>query len=139
MDERRGLAAAFRRTHFEVLGVRKPFTLRIERPSRRLAMLHRQGRVRCSAFLTACNPGASKVRTPDWNRRQQRTLEQELTTMGICVIRGFGRDPTSEWPGEDSCLALGLLRRDAKRLGKKYRQLAIVWAGENAVPRLVWS
>jgi hypothetical protein len=61
----------------------------------------------------------------------------DLEALGLESVAGIGRDNDDPREGEPSFLALGISRRAAESLGRKYRQNAIVFAGEEAVPRLV--
>jgi hypothetical protein len=53
------------------------------------------------------------------------------------VLDGIGQHPDNGWPGEDSLLALGVSLADALLLGRRFGQDAVVWAGADAVPRLM--
>jgi hypothetical protein len=136
--EREKLSVAYHRTHFVVQGARSPFVLRAGRRSRSLAALHAETGVRGSAFLTAWNPGSRQLPI-GLNRKRQKMLETELRESGYRVLNGIGKDPTNTWTGEVSCLVIGILRREAVRIGRKYDQLAIVWIGRSSIPRLAWS
>ena len=72
------------------------------------------------------------------NCKRQNMLEMELRESGYRVLKGVGKDPTNAWAGEESCLVLGISRGEALRIGKRYDQLAIVWIGRSAIPRLAW-
>ncbi|SHL69343.1 Protein of unknown function [Nitrosospira sp. Nsp11] len=53
------------------------------------------------------------------------------------IIEGEGFDPCGKWPAEKSFLALGLDLKESSALGKEFGQNAIVWAGADAIPRLI--
>lgn len=53
------------------------------------------------------------------------------------IVEGEGRDPSEAWAGEKSFLALGLDLETSQVLGRKFGQNAIVWAGADAIPRLI--
>ena len=53
------------------------------------------------------------------------------------VFAGAGRDLAGTWPEESSFVVLGLDLDAARALGREFSQNAIVWAGNDAVPRLV--
>ena len=53
------------------------------------------------------------------------------------LIEGIGIDPSGEWPAEKSFLALGLDLETSRALGREFGQNAIVWAGADAIPRLI--
>ncbi len=51
---------------------------------------------------------------------------------------GVGSDPGSAWQDEEaSVLVLGLDRIAACEWGRRYEQNAVLWAGINAIPRLL--
>ena len=61
-----------------------------------------------------------------------------LRAAGHEVLEGWGRDPTGAWPAERSVLVLGLGEEHARRLAAAFGQHALLHAGADAVPRLVW-
>lgn len=112
------------------------FTLRIDEPSAELREAHARNGVSCSAFLTACNPGSQRIVDHE-NRRRHATLIRVLTAAGLRHWPGFGIDPDRSWPDEPSRLVFGIPLDEARTLGKRFAQNAMVWAGADAVPRLV--
>lgn len=55
------------------------------------------------------------------------------------MLRGVGVDPLGAWPGEESVLVPGLARDEGVALARAHGQLAIVCAGDDATPRLVFA
>jgi hypothetical protein len=53
------------------------------------------------------------------------------------VIAGIGTNPSGTWLGEAGYLALGLDLASSRHIGEKFLQNAIIWADEDAVPRLI--
>lgn len=53
------------------------------------------------------------------------------------IIEGEGLDSSGKWPAEKSFLALGLDLETSSALGREFGQNAIVWAGVDAIPRLI--
>lgn len=53
------------------------------------------------------------------------------------IIKGESHDPSGAWPEEKSFLALGLDLETSQVLGREFGQNAIVWAGADAIPRLI--
>lgn len=130
--------AAYRVANYKVLPRKgRPFVLRIGKKSVPLEKLYSQTGSKSAQFITACNPDGELAGEAE-NKKAQEILEKELIKrLGAGrVIQGIGEDPAGKWPGEESFLALGLNQADADRIARKYRQLAHVWAGEDAVPRL---
>jgi hypothetical protein len=114
----------------------QPVVLKIDTASPALHALHRRHAVDCSCFITACNPFSQRL-DEQTNLRRQEMLAAELRSRSLVFLPGAGRHPTNGWPAEPSFLVLGLALEAAKNLGCHYEQSAIVWAGADAVPRLV--
>jgi hypothetical protein len=114
----------------------QPFAMQVDVPCPALARLHRASGVRCSAFLTAHNP-RSEPTTAAMNRAAQARLRRHLRGAGLAWRAGFARDPAGAWPDEPSLLVLGLPRNDAEALARAFGQNALLWAGADALPRLV--
>ncbi len=112
------------------------FTLRVGSASADLLRAHARHGADCSAFLTACNP-FSRSLDAQTNAARQAALAQTLTGRGLAFLPGVGRHPSNGWPGEDSFLVFGLALEEAKGLGARLEQNAIVWSGADAVPRLI--
>ena len=109
--------------------------LRIGKKSPALERLCRSHGMRSALYITAWNPGGlPRVRAA--NVRINCELERDLQRLSEHVWYGAGRSRDGSWE-EESFLALGISLRDSRRLGRKYRQVAIVWAGRTGVPRIV--
>lgn len=113
-----------------------PITLRIGEVSAALAELHRRHGVEASAFITAWNP-YSRATSDEVNAERQQALARELQQLGLTCLDGVGQHRSNQWPGEPSFLALGLTLEDAKVIGTRHGQNAIVWCGVDAVPQLI--
>ena len=117
-----------------------PFVLRIGAASEPLRNLYRQHESNCAAFVTACNPYSQRLDAADNAAHQDRLrneLEQRGLTRGLKFFKGEGRQPNGGWPAEPSFLVLGLDLEEAKALGRKHEQNAVVWCGADAVPQLI--
>ena len=53
------------------------------------------------------------------------------------ILHGRGTDPSGAWPGEASVLVLGMSEAEARELGTRFGQNALLQAGADGVPRLV--
>lgn len=95
-------------------------------------------RMRCAsaALITASNPG-SEPRSPLHNRRANAALRAEVSGRQMAVLEARGSDPSGSWPEEDSLLILDVTQGDACALARSYRQNALLWAGQDAVARLL--
>lgn len=126
---------AYMETDFRVTAP-EPFVLRVGIASEPLAQLHRLYRVDCCAFISACNP-YSRLIGNDANAERQLELARELAGLGLTFLDGIGAHPAGGWPPESGYLVPGLSLADAKALGERYEQNAILWCGPDAVPELV--
>lgn len=127
--------AAFHATHYRVDGPNGPFVLRIGERSPELQRLHESHSAVSSAYLTAWNP-LGEIVPSETNAQNQQALQRDLAALGVPALSGEGKDPESGW-AEQSVLAIGLSREHAVALGNRYRQLAILFAGQDAIPELV--
>lgn len=117
----------------------RTFILRIDQYSEPLSRLFFASGHRCAAFITACNP-FSLPQSPELNQAACAHLRDALirhTSRPEEIIEGKGSDPSRAWSGEKSFFVLGLDFAASKALGGKFEQNAIVWAGADAIPRLV--
>ena len=53
------------------------------------------------------------------------------------AIEGEGVGTDGAWPAEKSFFVFGVDLETARMLGVRYRQNAVVWAAEDAIPKLV--
>lgn len=114
----------------------EPFTLRVGVVSSPLTRQYREHQIGCSTFVTACNPRSRIVEDRE-NARRHAELANELAHLGLTFFAGVAQHPKDGWPAEPGFLVLGLPLDEAKRLGEKYDQNAIVWCGPDATPELV--
>ena len=130
------LREAYGATNYNVLGTTS-FTLRIGVESADIANLYRDYDVSTAAFLTACNPFSAPTPKNE-NKLKQQKLEERLRELSVSFLQGMGEDPSGEWAGEPSVLALGISREAATRLGNDFRQNAIVWIDADRIPELIF-
>lgn len=133
------LIAAYRSANYRVESSCETFVLRIDQYSEPLARLFAASDHHCAAFVTACNP-LGTVQTFEANRAASARLAGRLGQLARGeggVFAGAGCDLTGTWPEEKSFLVLGLDLDAARALGREFSQNAIVWAGNDAIPRLV--
>ncbi|RWA51448.1 hypothetical protein AU476_22460 [Cupriavidus sp. UYMSc13B] len=126
---------AYRETHYRVLGD-QPMTLRVDETSASLGALHHALGVASSAFITAANPFSQRC-DDHTNAHRQQALAQDIAKMGLRAIEAAGEHPANGWPAEPSFLVPGLSLADARTLGEKYEQNAVVWSGADAGAALV--
>ena len=114
----------------------QPFTLQIGKVSDGVIDLCRRYGLSSATFITAYNP-FGEVLTDKENQQRNKQLKLEVNALDLPLIKGFGQDKLGEWGQEDSFLIFGLDLETAKAIGIKYEQNAIVWCGEDAIPRLM--
>lgn len=129
------LIDAYKSTCFHVLGV-KPFVFVLGEYSPDLAALMLAKKVSGGAFITAFNPYSISLSKSE-NITRNDSLRKDITQNDLVIIDGYGENSEAEWEKEDSYLILGLSLNQAKVLGVKYEQNAIVWVNENLIPDLV--
>lgn len=137
MDDQARYEAAYRATLYRVRAGDAPFELRVDAFSARLAALMRMHGVATAAYLTAYNP-RSVVTAEAANRAANERLRAALLAADAFIFCGEAIDPAGRWPAEPSFLALGLALATARELGTRFMQNAILFADDDAVPRLVW-
>lgn len=137
VDHDGALDAAYRRTCYEVYTPTGLLVLQVDTPSAALLDVHRQLGVGVSAFLTAWNP-ASVAHSAAQNAAAHERLCQRLAVLELAYWPGWGRDPTGEWPPEQSLFVPGLGLEAARGLALEFGQNAIVHMAADAVPRLIW-
>lgn len=125
----------YREADYRVEGT-APMLLRVDVPSAALLALYRSSNCRSSAFITACNPLGERIDDAQ-NTRLQKQLADELNRLDCVFIEAIGEDAEHRWKGEPSFLVLGCSLAEAKAFGLRYRQNAVLWANEDATPRLV--
>lgn len=130
------LVRLYRVAVYEVSGGVPPFQMRIDEHCVGLARLMDLFGQDCAGFLTACNPQGRLLGSAG-NQARQAALVAEFRSAGFSLFEGFGRDPTDAWPGEASVLVLGVAREACCETGRRHDQNAVVWAGRDAVPRLL--
>ena len=113
-----------------------PLILRTGIPNDTLAMLYKQHRTNSAMFITACNPYSRDIGETA-NAERQAKLQLELTRRNLPFLEGIGKHPSGSWPEEPSYLVLSVSLEEAKTIGKKYEQNAIVWCGADTIPKLI--
>jgi hypothetical protein len=126
--------AAYQSTQYRIGGP-EPFTLSIGTKSDALLQLYRKTGQTCGLFITAFNP-FGQAQSAEANQAAHFQLGEDLRALSRHVIEGAGY-PSGAWPLELSFFALGISEGAARDLGRRFDQDAVVWAGADAVPRLL--
>ena len=130
------IIASYRAADYQAGSGSAAIRLRIDQHSESLAQLLAASGQQCAVFITACNPG-SQPQSPAANQAANAHLHEELSRHTDQIIEGTGSDPSGTWPLEQSLLALGVELDVAEVLGRRFGQNAVVWAGADAIPRLI--
>ena len=69
--------------------------------------------------------------------QRQAQLLRDMQEDGRIVYQGEGKHPSGDWEGEASLLVLDINLEDAKAVGAKWEQNAIIWSGADGVPQLI--
>jgi Protein of unknown function (DUF3293) len=126
--------AAYQSTRYRIGGP-EFFTLSIGAKSEALLQLYRKTGQDCGLFITAFNP-FGQAQSAEANQAAHFLLGEHLRALSRHVIEGAGY-PSGDWPPELSFFALGIDEGAARQLGRRFDQDAVVWAGADAVPRLL--
>ena len=127
---------AYRTTRYGFGSGPDAISLRIDLRSDALARLYAASGVDCGVFISACNPHGL-AQDDAANAAAHARLGAELAAGAGTLFEGAGVGAAGDWPAEPSWFALGVDLESARALGARLRQDAIVWAGPDAVPRLV--
>ena len=114
----------------------KPFVIRIGQLSSELEALHMLKQVHSSCFITPCNPESVQLEQAE-NDQKLRDFRTDKLLQGFELVSGLGQHPTNPREGEESYLVLGISLKEAREIGHKYQQNAIVWIGSDAIPELI--
>ena len=98
--------------------------IKVGKKNKYLDKILKKQKIKSAVFITAWNP-FSKNLTPKQNKKNQDSLLRFLSNKKIQIIYGQGRSPDLKC-FEDSILALGVSKEHAIKIGKKFKQNAVV-------------
>jgi len=131
------LRAAYEKTTYWFDARPLPVAVRIGSRSRALdRMLLGRGASRW-AFITAWNP-RSDLRPHWYNVARQEQLLRALGRRGWQWLSAVAEGDSAIWPAEPGVLILGMRGPEACRLGRRFRQNAVVVGRLGRVPALLW-
>jgi hypothetical protein len=130
------LIASYCNANYQIANGAEPIILRIDQYSEPLAQFLAASRQPCAAIISAYNP-RSQLLSNEVNRAAHESLRNFLKHQAHPVIESVNTDPTGKWPVEKSFLITGLSLNAARSLGQQLHQNAIVWIGNDAIPRLI--
>jgi hypothetical protein len=131
------LLRAYLETTYWVSSRPQPIGLRIGQRSADLARMLAARRVSRWAFVTAWNP-RSQLRSHWNNIGREHALLREVCRRGLQWLPGLAAGDGSDWPAEPALLLLGMSRAEARKLGRRFRQNAVVVGKRGGVAQLVW-
>jgi len=114
----------------------EPFVLKIGLVSVELQRWFELNRTNSAIFITAWNPLSIPTPAPKNHAAQQKLLD-EVNFRGLRYLDGEGCDPSGRWPCEPSLLVFGMSLEAAKTLAKQFFQNGLVYAADDAMPRLI--
>ena len=88
------------------------------------------------AFVTACNP-YSVMQNADANTFLNTQLERYLSEKQYLFFKGLGVGDDNSWEPEASFMVLDIRKEDAVKLGKQFKQNAIVVGVIGNSPELI--
>jgi hypothetical protein len=88
------------------------------------------------AFITACNP-CSVMQNADVNTLLNTQLENYLSGKHYLFFKGIGVGDDDSWEPEASFMVLNIRKEDAIKLGKQFKQNAIVVGVIGNAPELI--
>jgi Protein of unknown function (DUF3293) len=134
----RQLKSAFADTDYTALLPDGPVVLRVGVPCAALQALMIAHNVELAGYITAFNPYSQVVSLED-NQLATHLLEQRLITSNLPYWPCDGKDPEGLWPSEPGYLILGADRRWLRRLGRRFRQHALLVCRRTGRPTLLWT
>ena len=129
--------ASYRAARYVVQGGPNDLTLALDAPNPGLSDLMRTRGATSACFVTAYNP-YSQERTPAQNEAANAALREWLEGQGWPILEGAGCCGDDDWDAELSFLAFGPDAEDARAMCVKFNQNAVVFAGADAVPVLLF-
>ena len=131
------LIAAYIDTTYWVVAQPEPIAVRIGFPNRSLDRALAVHGVSRWAFITAWNPH-SKRRAHWFNAARHLALLRTLRRASFVWVPAVAQGDAHDWPPEIGVLVLGIKRAQVRRLGRRFRQNAVVAGRRGGVAELVW-
>lgn len=122
------LIAAYKNTLFQAHVGDEVITLRVGQKCTALQAAFEQYNVTTACYITAYNP-FGRLLTKQENEARNARLQTELASK-YPMFEGVGVDPTGEWEGEASFLALGASKEASLALAEVWEQNAVVFVDE---------
>ena len=129
--------ASYRSARYVVHAEPTDLALALDASNPGLSALMRTHGATSACFVTAYNP-FSQERTPAQNEAANAALREWLEGQGWPILEGAGCCGDDDWDAELSFLAFGPDAEDARAMCVKFNQNAVVFAGADAVPVLLF-
>jgi hypothetical protein len=126
------LIVAFKNARYLVMDPK--FTLKIGEINSDLDRLLLVNTAKTWAFITPFNPGSEIIADIE---NEARLEELKKAVVGYKTFAGAGGGQADEWPAEKSLLILDISLDQAKKIGQKFGQDAIVFGFINQPAELV--
>ena len=124
------LVQSYRKAIYLIHAQGEDIVMKVAKTSPQLSALMQSRKVARAAFITAFNPFSSVLSAHE-NELRHGALLSDLTSLGLELLSGEGRDCENLWPSETSVLALGISLENAELLAKRYEQNAFIWIPSN--------
>ena len=131
------LIAAYKSTLFQARVDDDVITLVVGQKCPALQAVFEQHNVTTACYITAFNP-FGRLLTAQKNEARNAQLLTELVSL-YTVFEGVGVDPTGEWEGEASLLALGASKEASLALAETWEQNAVVFVDETLRVSLLFT
>lgn len=119
-----------------IIHSKPPVVLRINDAPANLAPFFPGDGINSMAYITASNP-RSRILSAETNMAANRQLQAELDQRGFRYISGHAHDPGQQWPDEAGFLIDAISLSEARTLGARYEQNAIVFIDIDQMTRLI--
>ena len=131
------LQVAYQQAVYEVDCNTERIELHIGRHSSRLQQLLDKHKFDTWALITAFNP-YSQCLSASANLLRHQNLIEYLQPLPFKTFDAWGKDEAGSWTPEKSVLIMGISRIQAREIGRKLQQNAIVYGEAKKPPELLW-
>ena len=90
-----------------------------------------------ATLITACNP-FSRLASEAENAEAMARLRALVASRGWPALPGAGGSDRDDWPAEPSLLVALDSLRQAQRIGRAFRQNAVLWLPRKGKVELIW-
>ena len=131
------LKRAYQQAIYEVYYGKETIRLRIGDDNLQLEKLLKDCDGKTWALITAFNPYSQPLSAAE-NQQRHQSLLNCLQAMNFTIFDAVGKDDSGNWTPETSILIVGIDLIQAKEIGCKFQQNAIVYGQLGEPPELRW-